>query len=381
LYFKHINIALMKITLMKILFFTTLALCCAITSQAQLVWPGDANNNGIVNGVDVLWMGLAYDAHGPVRSNASNEWSAQPIDTPWEQAFSCGLNYAYADADGDGFVDFADVEGAIVPNFRLTHGSTLPDGYTNARYGSASVALTLVPSATVVQPGETVNIKILLGTEQLPVSNFYGIALKMHYTSGLVNNNGSDISFTPHTNWIDLGEQDTVLDLFYKDSVSGDMEVALVRTNQAPVSGHGAIGSFSIIIEDIIVGIAPQFEIRVDSVMLIDQNDTIIAVVPDTVFITINPKVKPRENQPEEALRISPNPSGPDVSAWRLESSEPLDHAELTDGLGRSVTINPQQVGENLWLLAKPQNLPPGAYWLTAFTNKGALQTQRILTY
>jgi hypothetical protein len=355
-----------------------LLLCCTIPAQAQMLWPGDVNNNGIVNGVDLLWLGLAYDANGPVRPGGNTEWTQQFLGMPWEQSFSCGLNYAYADTDGDGDVDGTDLADAILPNFHQTHGTPSPDGFANAEPGSKNPGITLLPSATEVQPGEALEIKVLLGNEILPAKNFYGIALKMHYTTGLVNNNGSDITFAPLTNWIDPANEGVVKDLYYKDSTAGDLEVAMVRIDQLPVDGHGAIGSFSIIIEDIIVGVAPQFELRIDSIMLIDQNDSITAVVSDTVLITIKQKIRERETESESRLRISPNPSGPDVTVWRLESTEPLQHLELIDGLGRAFPVNPQSAGDHLWLVPKPNNLPPGAYWLSGYTEKGTLLTQLI---
>ncbi|MCC6413916.1 MAG: hypothetical protein IT270_19865 [Saprospiraceae bacterium] len=358
-----------------------LLLCCTIPAQAQMVWPGDVNNNGIVNGVDLLWLGLAYDANGPIRPGASTGWTPQLLGMPWEQSFFCGLNYAYADADGDGDVDEKDLEEALLPNFRQIHGTFTPDGYANAEPGGKNPAITLLPSATEVLPGEALTIKVILGDEILPTTNFYGIALKMHYSSGLVNNNGADISFTTQTSWIDPENEGIVKDLYYKDSVSGDVEVAIVRSNQIPVDGHGSIGSFSIIIEDIIVGIAPQFELRIDSVMLIDQNDTITAVVADTVFVNIKQKVRGRGIEPDGRMKISPNPTGPDATAWRLESTEPLHHLELIDGLGRAFPVSPQPAGEFLWLVPKPANLPPGAYWLSGYTEKGVLITHLIQVF
>ncbi len=370
----------MTMTWLKKITNVLLLLCCSIPAQSQLVWPGDVNNNGIVNGVDLLWLGLAYDANGPVRPGGTTEWTPQFLGLPWEQSFMCGLNYAYADADGDGDVDEKDLKEAIVPNFRQIHGSPAPDGFANAEPGSKNPGISLVPSATEVLPGEALTIKVVLGNEIRPANSFYGIALKMHYSSELVNNSGSDITFSTLTSWIDPENEGVVKDLYYKDSVAGDVEVAIVRTNQMSVDGHGAIGSFSIIIEDIIVGIAPQFELRIDSIMLIDETDTITAVVTDTVLVTIKQQVRGRESETDSdgRMRVSPNPSGPEATVWRLESSEPLHHLELIDGLGRAFPVSPQPAGEFLWLVPKPNNLPPGAYWLSGYTEKGVLLTQLI---
>ena len=60
-----------------------------------VVWPGDTNNDGIVNQVDVLPLGLFWASTGPARSDASMTWIGQPA-SPWTPE-----NSTYADANGD----------------------------------------------------------------------------------------------------------------------------------------------------------------------------------------------------------------------------------------------------------------------------------------
>lgn len=64
-----------------------------------LVWPGDLNNDGEVNEIDILPVGLYWLLKGPVRPNASSNWEAQPSPA-WDP-----IRAAYADANGDGVVD------------------------------------------------------------------------------------------------------------------------------------------------------------------------------------------------------------------------------------------------------------------------------------
>jgi len=39
------------------------------TVQAQSVYPGDVNNNGVVNGSDLLLIGEAFGTTGPPRND------------------------------------------------------------------------------------------------------------------------------------------------------------------------------------------------------------------------------------------------------------------------------------------------------------------------
>lgn len=43
-------------------------------SYCQLLWPGDINNNGIANHIDLLYYGIARDAEGPERIEEDTDW-------------------------------------------------------------------------------------------------------------------------------------------------------------------------------------------------------------------------------------------------------------------------------------------------------------------
>ncbi len=68
-----------------------------------LVYPGDTNNDKVVNQADVLPIGLHFNKTGPVRPNAMLFWPGQMV-FPWTPEAS-----TYADANGNGLVNQADV--------------------------------------------------------------------------------------------------------------------------------------------------------------------------------------------------------------------------------------------------------------------------------
>ena len=74
------------------------------------VYPGDANNDGIVSNLDILYIGYAYGAIGPIRPSAGTDFSEEAIVLPWSAQFPNpdSTNYAFADADGSGQIDFQD---------------------------------------------------------------------------------------------------------------------------------------------------------------------------------------------------------------------------------------------------------------------------------
>jgi photosystem II stability/assembly factor-like uncharacterized protein len=84
------------------------------------VYPGDANNDGVVDVQDILPIGRFYGLSGPARLGASTTWGAQSLASAWNP-----LDAGFADCDGNGIVDSNDVV-ALVQNWRATRGQGVP---------------------------------------------------------------------------------------------------------------------------------------------------------------------------------------------------------------------------------------------------------------
>ena len=103
--------------------FLFLLLFESISAQDKL-WPGDANNSGVTNCVDLLYIGVGYNENGPSRPNATTLWQEQDINTLWPEYYLDNTtNYAYGDCNGDGVINDNDVNMAIKANYYLQHTS------------------------------------------------------------------------------------------------------------------------------------------------------------------------------------------------------------------------------------------------------------------
>lgn len=344
--------------------FTLLVLMSAIPLAGQELWPGDVNNNGAVNAVDLLYLGQAFGSAGPARENATTDWQPQSISTPWLQSFPNGLNYAYADCDGNGEVDDEDFEDAIRANFGQVHGPPQSDGYLAGAPGGAP-RLQLTPSLGLVEEGAMVDINLSLGDAGMPISDFYGIALVFSFNPELLEAGFFDFDFEDDDdNWItaDGAPAETI---FRKDEAAGRAQLAITRLNQQPLGpGSGSIGNFSIVIEDIIVGLdIDTFRLRIDSVLLVDEFLNAQAVVPDTALVIVaKDKALVGSSEPTEKhpVRLFPNPAS---GNFYLRSSSPLTELRLFDALGRPFPIQSRPAGQHTCQLDAHQ-LPPGIYWL-----------------
>ena len=99
-------------------------LTLTIFNRNFTVWPGDANNDGIVNQEDVLPVGFYWGLDGPAREGGSTTWTGQRC-TPWTVGAA-----VYSDGTGDGVVNIGDVD-PILANWGQSHegaASTLPVG-------------------------------------------------------------------------------------------------------------------------------------------------------------------------------------------------------------------------------------------------------------
>jgi hypothetical protein len=75
----------------------------ALQLSNDRVFPGDTDNNGVVNALDILPIGVHFLSTGAARDSASFAWAAQRA-LLWDDPAA-----TYADANGDGTVDERDV--------------------------------------------------------------------------------------------------------------------------------------------------------------------------------------------------------------------------------------------------------------------------------
>lgn len=340
----------------------------------QEVWPGDVNNNGIVNGVDLLYWGVAFGSSGPPRAEVSTDWQGVPLLSLWQQSFPDGLNYAYADCNGDGVVNEDDFDDAIEDNFGLVNAPVQPDGYANGQAGTAP-RIRLQPDADVVGFGSTVNISLSLDDSAMPINDFYGLAFKLSYTSEVLEgDDGPDFELTEN-NWVEA-DNSYVQDFFEDNDDQGLADLAITRTNQQTIPVNpGEIGRFSIVIEDIIVGREiDTFRLRVDSIFLIDDEIRTIPVAPDTATIIVakDPTTVTSTEQRQEAaeVKVFPNPVRRE---FYLEANTPIAEPRLVDNVGRIFSLEIQPVREKLYRVKLPQFLPHGVYWFSAKTPAGLI--------
>ncbi|MFQ5649853.1 MAG: PKD domain-containing protein [bacterium] len=140
-----------------------------------IVWPGDTDNNGVVNQADVLPLGLHWGRTGPARDNASTAWVGQPAE-PWTPETA-----TYADANGNGVVNQTDVL-PIGLNWGQTHSApaALAKAHnpTLAKLAAGGTAILRLEIVGKANPGEAFQVKVIVEN----VSDLFGISFEIAYS-------------------------------------------------------------------------------------------------------------------------------------------------------------------------------------------------------
>ena len=292
------------------------------------IWPGDANDDLIANNIDLLNVGLAMNDTGGVRSGATTNWIGQ-YAPDWTDTFASGLNYKFADCDGNGVVQPADTA-VILLNYGLTHsktGAALGTGQTDG--------LSLSFSVDTSSSGDTVYVTVNLGDAANPVSDIYGLALTVTYEVAYVDSLGISVDFS--NSWIGSGTDK--VDIQYDSYDNGFVDIGIVRTDQTNVSGYGEIARVIIVIEDNMVGIGVSIlNCHITNELVIDNTGTPISFTKASDSVVISGMNPPTIIELLSQIRIYPNPATNMVKV-EYPQIQP-ERVEIIDLLGRVLLSN-----------------------------------------
>lgn len=213
------------------------------------ILPGDCNDDGVSNVYDLFPIAWAYEAMGPLRPNTTQDWTEQ--ETPaWTQNFDqpsfMDVNYAHADANGDGIINDLDME-VIRQNYQ-SEILEIPAGTPD----EVPINLRVEVSDTLI-PGYEHSFKVFLDTEAADLNQIYGIAFSASFTiatevpdSIQIRLEQPFISYSQ--SWLGTVNNDMItIDTCLKDI--GRWDIAMARTDQTGRIGQGEICAFNCIME------------------------------------------------------------------------------------------------------------------------------------
>jgi len=211
-------------------------------AQLAEVWPGDANANGTVSHVDLLYWGRWFGETGPARDSISINWTVHTVPK-WAANVTALPDPSHADCNGDSTVDFGDLV-AIDVNYGLDNQSNLPDLSSLGSTSTNASPLTLSIASGVVSGGMTDTLWISLGDSAHPVDSLLGFATTLSFDSTLVD---SAYAFFDGS-WLGDPAQDlTTLDRYRP----GELDLAATRTDRTDqLNRYGRVGGVVIVMTE-----------------------------------------------------------------------------------------------------------------------------------
>lgn len=333
------------------------------------VWPGDTNSDGVVNMADLLPIGWQMGQIGNQRPNATLEqWYGQYADD-WGSLLTSGeeLNIKHVDADGNSLVSAADTV-AISDFYGRTH-NMVPDVAPYAPYEF------FLEAPLFVEPGDLVEIKIHLGTEEEPVQDVYGFVFPLNYNPDALR---PDLMYINWTQDNFMAYDSPVLDMDHND-FGGSYEAGYTRTSGLRASGYGVVGTMNVVIDDVIGWRPDQEEIIIpvggtDGLALNAQGEYVRVRVPEIKLrVRLKPEdlEAPNELRPE-LLKVGPNPTNGFLRV-HLNGQQEIDQLSLRTLTGQ--LILDKKVGSNQDNLDL-RHLIPGVYILSVSNEFGVVNTK-----
>jgi hypothetical protein len=332
-----------------------------IVSDTACVWPGDANEDLLVDNTDLLPVGIKFGVTGPSRTFQSNTWQGFACNN-WTDTLLSGKNVKYTDCNGDGLISYGDTL-AINSNYTRTHPMRMG---APQHVQTANPAIYLQFDKNLYHPGDTLLADVYIGSQSVPQVGFCGAAFTIDYDESNTKP-GSDY-FTFNNSWVGTINQDMIK--FSKMfSNTGIVDASLVRTNQTNVTGYGKVAQLRLTIKDTVTGNGWLYFTTNKTVQTNAAGEFApLSAGTDSVPVVTNVGIKKYDNQVH--FSVFPNPSN---GNFTVSCSQSMDEVKVTDILGNIVySLRPNSSKTSLLL----EN--GGIYFVTVVSGKETT-TRRIV--
>lgn len=345
-------------------FLCLLTLAGCLPAQ-EIVWPGDANNNGVCNNVDVLYLAQGIFTQGPPRNTPSTGWQASQAPS-WNNSTIDGVNYAHLDCSGNGLIDSTDFS-AIDLNYGLTNGPIIPD-IVSPNSSNAPLLQLLTPADSLSFSNTTTFvIDIALGDTINPASNISGIAFSVIYDTNFID------TVAPAIPGGFIAQQSPVLN--DARDLGGRIDFVVSRTGLNTTTGFGLIGSIGIVMDDNL-RVSQDFNLNFQIVDVAVMDGTGIAVpiqAKDTTMWIEALTAVGLSEAVNDQVQVYPNPS---QGNFHMVHPEGIQDFQVLNTLGE-VVFEGNAEGERAWQV-DVRGLPAGHYFLRGFSGNGVFR--RVLS-
>lgn len=355
-------------------------LVTSLVSAQFLMFPGDTNNDGVANYLDILPIGLGYNTPGIPREIPNINWIPQEF-IPWGQILPfSGVEYGFIDCNGNGFIDSLDLD-IIALNYDQMQVQAnpppmpyeLPDTLFTTNVPGLNISFNV--DTAYVTDTFFVQINLDYPGPGMPESAL-GIAFGLEYNADLVkdsltvilpNTVPDDLMFiTAASNFLDI----------YRLPAEGRIEIGAAGRGQNAINGPRNLATVQFIVEDVIIrSVEKEFVFTFTDVLLINDQERVLEVgtFSDTIILVDTSSVFVEEVNLENEIEVFPNPSVNEITV--KSGIYFLKEIQIFNQLGQEVRYQ-KITSQNVVHIFK-ENLPGGIYFLKIQTDKGIL-TKKI---
>ena len=358
----------------------TIILVIPLTTFAQpiVMFPGDANNDGISNQYDILPIGIAYGQEGFPRPGATFDWIPQLLPNQWPENLPISnVNLGFCDSDGNGFIDSIDID-AIAFNFDSIQAASDPP-----------------PLPYIIQDTcfscPKPDLLITFDRDTAMVTDTFYAFLDLRYPAGLPPEVGS-LGIAFELNYDPENVKDSLTKVF-PDTMSEDLMFITATSTLAKAwrvdpgnirfgaAGKGMntlfftrpLGIVELVVDDMIFrSTEVDFWMDASGILVLNENEQVVCfgeVAVDT--ITLFDPLDAVGERPawHDEVHVFPNPAW----GWLTVDSPNavLEKVELFSVTGKNQSI--QWTGFSNNISMELNDLPNGIYFLKIKTQKGVL--------
>ncbi|MEL6864999.1 MAG: T9SS type A sorting domain-containing protein [Bacteroidota bacterium] len=349
--------------------------------DSSCVWPGDTNVDKVVNQFDLLNIGLGFGANGPARANATSDWVPQPA-FDWNQSTPLSnTNYKHIDANGDGTINFSDAL-VIAFNWGEEHNFVGEEEEASRSIMALDAPFYIKPDTLI--ESQIVALPVILGSDEFPVDELYGLAFSITYDSSMVKQ--GSITFKADNSWLGTIDDD-MISLHQNHFSPGRLDIGITRTDQINRGGNGEIGQLFITIEDDVLfqnnedgnrSLDALLHLRIENVRAITVEEEEMSFAIIDTFAVINKNITSTTSlSATQQVEVFPNPASNHVNFLHQGSSTKAIQVRIYDLLGREVMRF--RLPENATHQINTTQMEQGLYTYTIHVGDQSLKNGKLI--
>lgn len=321
------------------------------------VWPGDTDQNGVVDHFDLLPIGIAFNKTGIPRKEPTTVWKPQVADA-WRMVLpNTNQDLMHVDADGNGYIEDQDTL-PIVQNWGRKKGEILFQP-NQGELRSADRPTLFVAIDTLAANRDQL-LPIHLGDVSNKVEGAYGLGFSMTYDPSKLD--ASQVYPEFHESWLGKTKQDLLV-LWRNYPEVARIDVAMTRIDKKNIAGFGKVLALKLNLAKANLAGNTNLALQFSNVKLINKDNQPIPIdVRLNEQVVIKPLVTGVSNpRLESKIKIFPQPSSGKITVETDQFAVQL--AELIDQRGQVISIVQQPKQVLSW-----DALSPGVYFLRIYS-------------